>query len=1262
MVNMSTNNKLSPFISSALNGWNLNSNTLNNRFYLNLRWGVLFFFFLGFSSKEIYSQCNLSCKSNIQVSLSQNGTSTVTPAMLLAANPGSCFAQLQVLMFEGTNQISNTVNCSHAGKTLTARLFHPQTNSFCTSSVLIEDKLAPRLTLSDTIVWCNATALPATTGTPTATDNCSSNVIFTYSDSLVSMPCGSTYRGNPVMGRIIRRWRGTDPSGNVGLLNQNIFRRRPVPSDVVFPLNRDGVALPALPCGSDINDMSLTGIPLVGNTPVANQASCNILYSHWDSRVNGCSPGVYSIIRNWTAVDGCTGLSRTGLQIIKIEDKVVPTIVCPPNITSETTNASCRGIVTLPNATASDACSGVSTTATWSFGTGNGPFNNVPKGVHNVVYSATDQCGNTSTCTSTVTVVDRAEPTALCNFQVIVELNSRGSARAFALSFDNGSNDNCGIREYLVRKDSISSFTPSVFFDCNDLTAPVRVQLMVSDSSGNSSTCHSNVMVHDLFPPVITCPANAQIACTTDPTRTSQTGIATATDNCGIKSITYSDSSVLSTCKTGNIYRKWIALDNGDRSAICTQVITVVDSTPFSILFPPDFSTNVCGASVSPNNTGRPIIQGVDCETNIMATFSDAFFDQAQPACYKIIRTWKVIDWCNYNIQTNTGVWIKEQIILVKDEDAPVLTIPNNLTITTSDTVCMAYVLLAPAKASDCSNQLSINHNSRFGDQTGANASGWYPVGTTTVSFVATDGCGNATTRTMTITVQDNSAPIAACKTKINVSLTRTGVLNITANLIDAGSFDNCTPFSQLVRTITPTRFDCQTLGTQNVTMTIRDLRGNTSTCVSELFITDNFNACRAKSIFQGFARTETGRPIQGVEMRLTGDTINKTTFTDVNGFYIFDPVTAGKNYTIKPKLSTNPRQGVTATDVAELRKHALGVSFLNSAYKVISADANGNDQVAIGDASTITRVILQTSPNFGKDESWKFVDSTFVFANALNPFNPRYRDTIGINDSPVGPVISSFIGTKTGDLNSSVFPPFASSPQVRNEGSFLAINDQFLEKGKEYDLAFHSENWDNTQAWQYSLAHEGELEVLNVNPSSNFKETPFFSSSTTTQAVKMLMTLNPGEYIKENKTIFVARVKALKSANLSEILKNGSEMEGLISSKDGIETPLNLRINNLILPNEPEGKKMEIGSFFPNPFSSETNIMVESPTDQILTLKISDISGAIIHTQERMLQQGSNRLVITSNEFPNKMGVYIVSMITQSGFKSIQKLLLTGQ
>src|SRR6185295_7845206 len=70
---------------------------------------------------------------------------------------------------------------------------------------------------------------------------------------------------------------------------------------------------------------------------------------------------------------------------------------------------------------------------------------------------------------------------------------------------------------------------------------------------------------------------------------------------------------------------------------------------------------------------------------------------------------------------------------------------------------------LGTATASDNSGSVSI-------ERTGVPAGNLFPVGTTTITYTATDGAGNTSSATQEVTVADNTVPSMTAPANINAS------------------------------------------------------------------------------------------------------------------------------------------------------------------------------------------------------------------------------------------------------------------------------------------------------------------------------------------------------------------------------------------------------------------------------------------------------------------------------------------------------------
>ena len=116
-------------------------------------------------------------------------------------------------------------------------------------------------------------------------------------------------------------------------------------------------------------------------------------------------------------------------------------------------------------------------------------------GANTVTLTVTDDQGNTSNCTSTVTVIDSVTPVMACN-SITVYLNNGGNVSITPADIDNGSTDNCSTMLTLAA--SQTNFT------CSDVGAN-QVTLSGTDASGNTGTCVATVTVIDSIPPTLTC-------------------------------------------------------------------------------------------------------------------------------------------------------------------------------------------------------------------------------------------------------------------------------------------------------------------------------------------------------------------------------------------------------------------------------------------------------------------------------------------------------------------------------------------------------------------------------------------------------------------------------------------------------------------------------------------------------------------------------------------------------------------------------------
>ncbi|MFK7785094.1 MAG: T9SS type A sorting domain-containing protein [Crocinitomicaceae bacterium] len=117
-------------------------------------------------------------------------------------------------------------------------------------------------------------------------------------------------------------------------------------------------------------------------------------------------------------------------------------------------------------------------------------FNCSHLGANTITLTVGDQSSNTSSCASTVTVIDNIGPNVATQ-NVSVYLDQQGMASITADTLDNGTSDNCGLDTISV---SVTDFT------CNDVGSNL-LTFTATDVYGNTSSTSVTVTVIDSVPP-----------------------------------------------------------------------------------------------------------------------------------------------------------------------------------------------------------------------------------------------------------------------------------------------------------------------------------------------------------------------------------------------------------------------------------------------------------------------------------------------------------------------------------------------------------------------------------------------------------------------------------------------------------------------------------------------------------------------------------------------------------------------------------------
>ena len=644
-------------------------------------------------------------------------------------------------------------------------------SSSASQTINVQDITAPVIAALPAPSTINCPATPIF-AVATAIDGCGSAFTLTSADVTTNGACAGSYS-------VTRTWTATDGCGNSSTASQTITVQ-----DITAPV------IAALPAPSTIN---CPATPIFAVATATDGCGSAFTLTSTDVTTNGACAGSYSVKRTWTATDGC-GNSSSASQTINVQDITAPVIAALP--APSTINCPATPIFAI--ATATDACGSAFTLTSVDVTT-----NGACAGSYSVTrtWTAKDGCGNSSTASQTITVHDITAP-------VISALPAPGTINCPATPVFTvaTATDACGSTFSLTSADVTTNGA------CAGSYSITRTWT-ATDACGNSSTASQTITVQDITPPVISSlPAPSTINCLATPVF----AVATATDGCGSTfTLTSADVTTNGAC-AGSYYvtRTWTATDACGNSSTASQTITVQDITAPVIASLPAPSTINC-----PATPAFAVATATDgCGSTFTLNSSDVTTNGACAGAYSVTRTWTATDDCG-NSSTAS------QTINVQDITAPVIAaLPAPSTINCPATP----VFLQPSVTDACGSSFTLISNDVT---TNGACAGSYSV---TRTWTATDGCGNSSTASQTITVQDITAPvIAALPAPSTINCPATPVFAV------ATAIDACGSTFTLTSTDVTTNGACAGSYSITRTWTATDDCGNSSTAAQTITVQD---------------------------------------------------------------------------------------------------------------------------------------------------------------------------------------------------------------------------------------------------------------------------------------------------------------------------------------------------------------------------------------------------------------------------------------
>lgn len=832
-------------------------------------------------------------------------------------------------------------------------------------------------------------------------------------------------------------------------------------------------------------------------------------------------------------------------------------------------------------------------------------------------------------------LLDITPPVAVCDGSEQVSLTTIPT-KVYAETFDDGSYDETCFSHFAVKRSGETDdfFKPYINFTCDDVaSSPIKVVLRVYDCAGNYNDCWSNAYVEDKTKPVILCPNEITINCNEDVSKF--WGTPTYFDNCGVVKLTYTISDQTDQCLSGYIYKNWVAKDQFNNSATCSQKIYMKHVNDYSVTFPNDVTITKCESPNDLKNTGEPVFMNKDCELVAVGHTDWDTYITSGDGCFVRIRVWQLINWCIYdpNLPNHTKLGIPQGGKKYKDDDGyfeytqyikvfengkPKLTCKDTLVCLTSD--CTADFTIPKPKVVDCSSTLTYEITGDLGTNFQVSK---VPPGIYGINYNISDGCGNHSFCSTKVEVKDCKKPTPVVINGLSTTLmVQTGQVTVWASDFNKSSYDNCTPGNELTFSFSPDPndkfkvFNCDSLGLRTLKIYTHDKAGNWDFAITTIDIQDNMNACDSSStIVQiiGNAKKADGTSLSQVLVKSEKLSVESDSLGVFNSVMMKIPMPA--------QFAIN-KQGIASEDISILdiillKDHILGIKKFENAYQYLAADVNKSKSLSNADIWQMKQVILGLQTSWANNSTWNFVNK----ASDYNPLQSIWNDKISemvLTDDLPDSVKVELVGVKTGDISS----------QTKQVNSVLEVRSDINLGIKQ------SENQKSSLIYQGEKHLKGLQFALNINDVNlDFLEIKLNADQyfIEKKADENLLIILSDEEIQAGQEL----ISWNKEIKYEPVLSK--EIEALSIDQDYHIS--GIQLNDLF----EKGVLVSVSEPYPAPANNNINFNVLSNNTEKINIEILDMQGRPVISFNKDIYKGSNNIQLPL-DIPT--GAYLASFI----------------
>jgi hypothetical protein len=482
------------------------------------------------------------------------------------------------------------------------------------------------------------------------------------------------------------------------------------------------------------------------------------------------------------------------------------------------------------------------------------------------------------------------------------------------------------------------------------------------------------------------------------------------------------------------------------------------------------------------------------------------------------------------------------------------------------------------------------------------------------------------------------------------------GMAEVWALDFDLKSFDSCDDDDELIFSFNAAgtqlalEFDCSDIPNGiaeeiPLQMYVIDTDGNSEYCDVVLILQDSqgSNACidnldGNKATIAGAIMTNQSEGLLNIEVELMNmdEQDSDMQMTENAGEYAFNEVDYYNEYAVEPYKNDDASNGVSTIDLVMIQRHILGLSELDSPYKLIAADVNGNDKVTSSDLLLMRKVILGIETKFDDNTSWRFIPTTHEIEDPTNPFG--FPEKVVINGLYVSDEHIDFTAIKVGDINGNASTNIDAVKEstVRSAAKLLLIEDKKLFTNETISVPVYANELSELVGLQLTLdlgndvvfkgIKSNALDIIGANV--NAKGNNVSLSWNTSEAI----TLHSHDILFTLELDVISDGELASNVGLTTAILNNEAYDNALKTSS-----IDLEISNRDISTI---ERSALYQNVPNPFKGMTTIAFDLEESGLATLAIFDISGKELYRLSNDFTKGKNAITVDVESLNASSGI----------------------